>query len=53
MSQDESFQDVQGPNPPLVQLLEEEGNNNSGYLGGWVDAAAVEKIKAWLASGEL
>lgn len=43
MSQDESFQDVQGPNPPLVQLLEEESNNNSRYLGGGVDTAAVGK----------
>lgn len=25
--------------------MEEEGNNNSGYLGGWVDTAAVKEKK--------
>lgn len=46
MSQDESLQELRGPNPPLVQLLKEEGSNNSGFLGGEVDTAAVGKKKA-------
>lgn len=45
MSQDESLQDLWGPNPPLVQLLEEEGSNSSGFLGGEVDTAAVGEKK--------
>lgn len=54
MSQDESPQDLRGPNFPLVHLLEEEGSNNSGFLGGEVDTAALgKKKKAWLVSGEL
>lgn len=51
MGQDESPRDLQGPSPASALLSEEEDSNNSGFLGGGLNTAAVGGKKAWLASG--